>query len=118
MSSKPKSECQTFQIFILFASCRYDDLLFESNEYAEEDSNAALPDDVSRGKRHKNKITELNIYVASNDQSLDLQTDESYVLEIEAPTSSLSVRQKLKLSLIIFLSMNLTVPTSCISHVT
>ena len=78
--------------------CRYDDLLFESNDYGKGDSNAALPDDVSRGGKHKHSITELNIYVASNDQSLNLQTDESYVLEIEAPTSSISVGQKLGMS--------------------
>ena len=33
----------------------------------------------------------LKVHVATNDQSLNLQTDESYVLEIAEPTSSLSV---------------------------
>ena len=36
-------------------------------------------------------IHRLKVYVASNDQSLNLQTDESYALIISAPTSSLEV---------------------------
>ena len=71
-----------------------------------------MPDDESRGRKHKDRITELNIYVASNDQSLNLQTDESYVLEIEAPTSSLSVNLKLGIFLVSFACK--LQPTSCV----
>ena len=37
-------------------------------------------------------IHRLKVYVASNDQSLNLQTDESYALIVSAPTSTLEVR--------------------------
>lgn len=33
----------------------------------------------------------LKVYVASNDQSLSLETDESYALTVTAPTSTLEV---------------------------
>ena len=36
-------------------------------------------------------IHRLKVYVASNDQSLNLQTDESYALIVSAPTSTLEV---------------------------
>lgn len=37
-------------------------------------------------------IHRLKVYVTSNDQSLNLQTDESYALTVAAPTSTLEVR--------------------------
>lgn len=33
----------------------------------------------------------MQVYVASNDQSLNLEMDESYSLSVDAPTSTLSV---------------------------
>lgn len=36
-------------------------------------------------------VHRLKVYVASNDQSLNLQTDESYALTVSAPTSTLEV---------------------------
>jgi hypothetical protein len=36
-------------------------------------------------------IHRLKVYVATNDQSLNLQTDESYALTVSAPTSTLEV---------------------------
>lgn len=41
------------------------------------------------------QIVSMNLFVASNDQSLNMQTDEGYALEIAAPTSSLSVHTDL-----------------------
>lgn len=65
--------------------------MFDTEDYSEIKSNAPAGDDIDKRRKQKRQITELTVYVASNDQSLNLQTDESYVLEIEAPTSSLSV---------------------------
>jgi hypothetical protein len=42
-------------------------------------------------------IHRLKVYVASNDQSLNLQTDESYALTVSAPTSTLEVRDSMSL---------------------
>ena len=36
-------------------------------------------------------IHRLKVYVATNDQSLNMQTDESYALTVSAPTSTLEV---------------------------
>ena len=52
-------------------------------------------------------IHRLKVYVASNDQSLNLQTDESYALIVSAPTSTLEVSQSTP-------SLRTTIPSACI----
>lgn len=64
--------------------CRYSRLLFgKHNDGLEKDSL------IEGNKEHH--ISELRVKVASNDQSLGIQTDESYTLEISRPHSYLNV---------------------------
>ena len=68
--------------------CRYAEYLF--------DTDAHVPFSEASGERVRAAecgIHRLKVYVASNDQSLNLQTDESYALIISAPTSTLEVSQ-------------------------
>ena len=60
---------------------------------AETQGNGSLAAALGRGKHRK--IKRLRVYVGSYDQSLNLQTDESYALSISAPTSTLQVRSLL-----------------------
>ena len=52
-------------------------------------------------------IHKLKVYVASNDQSLNLQTDESYALIVSAPTSTLEVSHNTP-------SLRYTISSACI----
>lgn len=83
---------------------RYEDLVFGTPSYlpeaalcadftAETQGNGSLAAALGRGKHRK--IKRLRVYVGSYDQSLNLQTDESYALSISAPTSTLQVRSHL-----------------------
>lgn len=58
------------------------------------DTDAHVPFSEASGGRvsaAERGIHKLKVYVASNDQSLNLQTDESYALIVSAPTSTLEV---------------------------
>lgn len=62
---------------------RYSDLMFDTPDYEQSDSNTL-------SKKHKHRsIERLDVYVYSFDQSLNLDTDESYTLTVEAPVSVL-----------------------------
>ena len=67
--------------------CRYGDLIFGTPAYQPVTARA-----VERAELAEERVKSLKVYVASNDQSLNLETDESYTLQISAPHSSLSVR--------------------------
>lgn len=68
--------------------CRYHCILFGD----EEEADIVFDDNkLDLARKPHNHVTALKIYVASNDQSLNLHTDEGYVLEIAAPVSALSV---------------------------
>ena len=43
-------------------------------------------------RRHKGFIKKLEVHVELNDQSLNLETDESYALDIAAPHSHITVQ--------------------------
>ncbi|KAL0048809.1 hypothetical protein WJX82_011636 [Trebouxia sp. C0006] len=62
---------------------RYSDLMFDITDYEQSDSNT-----LSKKHKHHN-IEQLDVYVYSFDQSLNLDTDESYTLTVEAPVSVL-----------------------------
>lgn len=48
---------------------------------------------ANASNKHKKKFIEaLRVHVSSNDQSLNLETDESYVLDVSSPHSFLSVQ--------------------------
>lgn len=65
---------------------RYEDLIFGTPAHLPpSDSMRQQAEEVEGG------IHRLKVYVASNDQSLNLQTDESYALTVAAPTSTLEV---------------------------
>ena len=70
-------------------TCRYDDILFGGELWGLDQSN----EEARRIDKNLlgSEIMDLNVYVSSNDQSLNMQTDESYALEVDAPSSSLSV---------------------------
>ncbi|DBA89255.1 TPA: hypothetical protein ACH3X1_016396 [Trebouxia sp. C0004] len=62
---------------------RYSDLMFDTPDYQQSDSNT-----LSKKHKHHN-IERLDVYVYSFDQSLNLDSDESYTLTVEAPVSVL-----------------------------
>lgn len=62
---------------------RYSDLMFDTPDYEQSDSNT-----LSKKNKHRS-IERLDVYVYSFDQSLNLDTDESYTLTVEAPVSVL-----------------------------
>ena len=66
---------------------RYEEILFGEAATAL----SAVGSASSDSEKHAHFVESLKVHVATNDQSLNLQTDESYVLEIAEPTSSLSV---------------------------
>ena len=66
---------------------RYEDLIFDTEAYAP--TTAATLDRLAAVKRKG--VHHLKVFVASNDQSLNLETDESYALTVAAPTSTLEV---------------------------
>lgn len=69
-------------------ACRYEDLIFDTEAYTPAtDATYARVEAVERKGIHR-----LKVYVASNDQSLNLETDESYALTVTAPTSTLEAR--------------------------
>ncbi len=82
-------------------AARYEDLLFDTPSYLPpEDAAAAAAScpgapgaELARGKH--GRIKRLRVYVGSYDQSLNLQTDESYALAVAAPTSTLQARARL-----------------------
>ena len=64
----------------LLVGCRYSDLMFGTAGYEQSDSNSLT-------KRHKqHTIERLDVYVYSFDQSLNLDTDESYTLTVSLNT--------------------------------
>ena len=73
---------------IFFMTGRYEDIIFETEAYAPLTTAA-----IRRAGAAKHKgIHRLKVYVASNDQSLNLEMDESYSLSVDAPSSTLSVK--------------------------
>lgn len=66
--------------------CRYEETIFGTPAHV-----PITERSISRVTDAEQGIHRLKVYVASNDQSLNLQTDESYALIISAPTSSLEV---------------------------
>ena len=66
---------------------RYEEILFGESATALSTVSAASKD----SEKQAHFVKSLKVHVATNDQSLNLQTDESYVLEVAVPTSSLSV---------------------------
>ena len=82
--------------------CRYAGYLF--------DTDAHVPFSEASGGRvsaAERGIHKLKVYVASNDQSLNLQTDESYALIVSAPTSTLEVSRNTP-------SLRYTISSACI----
>jgi len=79
-------------------AARYEDLLFDTPSYLPPEEAAAAAAscpgapgaELAHGKR--GRIKRLRVYVGSYDQSLNLQTDESYALAVAAPTSTLQAR--------------------------
>lgn len=85
---------------MLVRTRRYEALIFDTPSHLTEEalhgglaSASAFAAALER-KRH-DRIKRLRVYVGSYDQSLGLQTDESYTLSIAAPTSSLQARPHL-----------------------
>ena len=74
------------------------------------DTDAHVPFSEASGGRvsaAERGIHKLKVYVASNDQSLNLQTDESYALIVSAPTSTLEVSHNTP-------SLRYTISSACI----
>lgn len=69
---------------------RYEDIIFGTPSYYAPSEAADDRLDAAASKK-ENAIKHLKVYVASNDQSLNLDTDEGYVLTIGAPGSSIAV---------------------------
>ena len=65
---------------------RYEDLIFGTPAHVPVSEKS-----IERVGVAEEGIHRLKVYVASNDQSLNLQTDESYALIVSAPTSTLEV---------------------------
>ena len=65
---------------------RYEDLIFGTPAHVPVSEKS-----IERVGVAEEGIHRLKVYVASNDQSLNLETDESYVLIVSAPTSTLEV---------------------------
>lgn len=65
---------------------RYEDLIFGTPAHVPLSGIS-----IERVEVAEEGIHRLKVYVASNDQSLNLQTDESYALIVSAPTSTLEV---------------------------
>ena len=79
---------------------RYEALIFDTPSHLTEDalhSGLAIASALAAAleRRRHDRIERLRVYVGSYDQSLGLQTDESYTLSIAAPTSSLQARPHL-----------------------
>ena len=79
---------------------RYEALVFDTPSHLTEDALHSDPANASAlaaalERRRHDRIKRLRVYVGSYDQSLGLQTDESYTLSIAAPTSSLQARPRL-----------------------
>ncbi|KAK9836128.1 hypothetical protein WJX81_003786 [Elliptochloris bilobata] len=74
---------------------RYEELIFDTPSHlAEEALRGGAPANTSAlagalGRSRHTRIKRLRVYVGSYDQSLNLQTDESYTLSIASPTSTL-----------------------------
>lgn len=66
--------------------CRYEDIIFETAAYVPRSHSMKEQAELADKGIHR-----LKVYVATNDQSLNLQTDESYALTVSAPTSTLEV---------------------------
>ena len=67
-------------------NARYEDIIFGTPAHV-----PASERSIERVGVAEQGIHRLKVYVASNDQSLNLQTDESYALIVSAPTSTLEV---------------------------
>lgn len=65
---------------------RYEDIIFETAAYVPRSHSMKEKAELAEKGIHR-----LKVYVATNDQSLNLQTDESYALTVSAPTSTLEV---------------------------
>lgn len=78
---------------VLYTHCRYGDLLNLDDD--QEAPFRISEQENGTDKGHKKFMETLKVHVALNDQSLSLETDESYALDISAPHSRLTVRQSL-----------------------
>ena len=67
-------------------ACRYEEYIFGTPAHVPLSERS-----TERVEAAEQGIHRLKVYVASNDQSLNLQTDESYALTVSAPTSTLEV---------------------------
>lgn len=67
-------------------ACRYEDYIFGTPAHVPVSERS-----TGRVKQAEQGVHRLKVYVALNDQSLNLQTDESYALIVSAPTSTLEV---------------------------
>ena len=67
-------------------ACRYEEYIFGTPAHVPVSERS-----TERVKHAEQGIHRLKVYVAFNDQSLNLQTDESYALIVSAPTSTLEV---------------------------
>jgi len=68
-------------------SCRYESIIFDTPAYVPRSHSVKEKAELADKGIHR-----LKVYVSSSDQSLNLQTDESYALTVAAPTSTLEVR--------------------------
>ncbi len=65
---------------------RYESIIFDTAAYVPKSRRMKEKADLAEKGIHR-----LKVYVATNDQSLNMQTDESYALTVSAPTSTLEV---------------------------